>query len=223
MLARRRPTLRPGLNRKVVVAAIAVVTLGLAGCSSDTGATETTASATTTSSTGTASTPAESGLVLEDGWAKAGSGMTGVFGTLKNTTDRPLTVTGGTSPVAGRIETHTMQQKDGAMVMVLAPDGFEIPAGGTHRLAPGEDHIMLIDLKEPLTNGTDVSFTLTTKEGTKAEVTVPVRDFTGADEQYLPGEDGTGGSMDHGTMTDDATMSGSGSMTMTPSQTPEND
>ena len=206
------PLRRTATRRTAAVAGLAALALGLAACSGDT-ATE----STQTSAASAESSQAEA-LVLEDGWAKASEGMTGVFGTLKNNGTEKVTVTGGSSPAAGRIETHTMVNKDGAMVRVKDEDGFDVPAGGVYKLEPGGDHIMLIDLKEPLTSGTEVTLTITTSEGTEATVTVPVREFSGADEEYLPGEGHGSESMTDGSMTHDSmTHDSSGSGTMSPS------
>ena len=70
-----------------------------------------------------------------------------------------------------------MQPKDG---------GFPMPAGGTHVLAPGADHIMLLDLKQPLQVGKDVEVTLSFEDGSTMPFTAQVRDFSGADETYKP-------------------------------------
>lgn len=169
---------RPPSTTRPALAGLAALALGLSACSGD---------AATGTTPGTGDAPAQA-LGLEDGWAKADDGMTSAFGTLTNSGTQTLTVTGGSSPSAGRVEMHTMEDQNGAMVMVHDEDGFDIPAGGSHELSPGGDHIMLIDLTEPLPSGTEVTFTLTTQEGSEATFTVPVREFSGADEDYLPGE-----------------------------------
>lgn len=135
-------------------------------------------------------------LTLTDGWAKAGTGMTGAFGTLTNTTDAPITITTAASDAASRTELHTMsKQDDGTMKMVQKEGGFVVPAQGTVKLVPGGDHVMLIGLKEELRNGDQVRITLTSTSGESYEWTVPVRSFAGAEEEYLPGATSTG--MDH--------------------------
>jgi len=56
--------------------------------------------------------------------------------------------------VADRIEIHSNVQDDnGVMRMVELEDGISIVSGGTHLLAPGGDHIMLLGLTEPLEQG----------------------------------------------------------------------
>lgn len=139
------------------------------------------------------STAASGALTLTDGWAKAGTGMTGAFGTLTNSTDAAITITTASSDVAARTELHTMaKQDDGTMKMIQKEGGFVVPANGTATLAPGGDHVMLIGLKQELRNGDRVTITLTATSGESYEWTVPVRSFTGAEEEYLPGATSTG-------------------------------
>lgn len=62
-----------------------------------------------------------------------------------------------------------MAVKDGIMTMRPLPGGLDIPAGGTVTLKPGGYHIMFLDLKTPLKEGTKVDGTLTfEKAGTVA-------------------------------------------------------
>lgn len=74
-----------------------------------------------------------------------------------STADRLL---GGSSPIAGRVEIHNMEMTDGIMKMRPVPDGVEIPAGDTVKLAPGGYHFMLLDLKQPIVEGEMIPVTL---------------------------------------------------------------
>lgn len=168
------------------LAAAAVLTLG-AAC----GTPQSPTAASTTAPT-TTSVRAQA-LTLVDGWAKAGTGMTGAFGTLTNTTGAPVTLTGGTSPAAARVELHTMaKQPDGTMKMVKKEGGFVLAAGAKLTLEPGGDHIMLIGLTKELRNGDRVDLTLTSSTGESYPISVPVRSFSGAGETYLPAAPSTG-------------------------------
>lgn len=165
----------------------AALVLGTAACGSPTPPTSPTATAVA------ADAASAKGLTLTNGWAKAGTGMTGAFGTLANSTDRPITVTSASSDVASRTELHTMaKQADGTMKMVQKEGGFVIPAKGSASLVPGGDHIMLIGLERELRNGDEVRVTLTATSGESYEWTIPVRSFTGAEEEYLPDATSTG-------------------------------
>ena len=113
--------------------------------------------------------------------------MTAMFGTLKNSGAKEITVVSASSPAAGQVELHEVVGQPGSTTMRPKEDGFVIPAGGSHVLAPGGDHIMLMDLKGPLQAGADVEVTLSFNDGSSLPFTAQVRDFQGAAENYQPG------------------------------------
>ncbi len=182
-------------RRVAVTCSMILLAGGLAACGSD--------SPTAPAASSSASTSvAPSGLVLDDGWVKAvdampapsatSTGMAGMapmsamFGTLRNTSGAEITVTGGSSPVAGVVELHeTVKNDSGQMQMQPKAGGIVIPAGGSHVLQPGGDHVMLIELTGPLENGGSTTLTLTTSGG-DVTLNVPVRAFPGAQESYAP-------------------------------------
>lgn len=183
-------TLTSATRRVALTAAVAALTLGVAGCGSD-----------DSPPSGTGS-PAAAALVVDDGWVKAvdemptsGSPspsatmsmpMSALFGTLRNTSDEDITIEGGTSPSAEMIELHeTVENDSGQMQMQPKQGGFVVPAGGTYVLKPGGDHVMLMGLTGPLRNGAETTVTLRTSAGEFA-LTVPVRVFSGAEESYVP-------------------------------------
>jgi copper(I)-binding protein len=125
-------------------------------------------------------------LSIKDPWVKAaGSGMTAAFGTLVNGTDHQVTVVSATSPVSP-LELHEMAVRDGKMVMQPKRGGFVIPAGGTHELSPGGDHLMLMKPAAPIKAGDEVSFTLTLDDGTTVGFSAVAKPFVGANESYAP-------------------------------------
>jgi copper(I)-binding protein len=72
------------------------------------------------------------------------------------------------------------------MKMTQLKGGLTVPTGGSAELAPGADHIMLVELRAPLANGEDVSLVMATADGSTLDWTVPVRSFAGAEETYVP-------------------------------------
>ncbi len=136
---------------------------------------------------------ADHAVMLNEGWAKAGDtgGMTGVFGTLENMGDADLTITSVESDDAGMIELHEVTA-DGVMQEIKGD--VVIPANGTFELAPGANHIMLMDLKKDLLAGSEVTFTLNLKSADGETMSVPftvlVKDYAGANENYGGGEHG---------------------------------
>ncbi len=159
--------------------------LALAGCGSSSDTATAASPAAATSATGAPA--AAAAVTLSDAWVKASpSGMTGMFGTLKNTTDKEITIVGGMSDVAGMIETHEVVMVDGEMKMQPKAGGFVIPAGGEHKLAPGHDHIMLMSLKQAVKPGDQITVTLKLGDGTTATVSGIAKEFAAGQESYKP-------------------------------------
>lgn len=156
----------------------------LTGCTANTAE-----PAKTIEQTSAALEQAEQTVTITDGWAKAGEkdGMTGVFGTIENHGEADLTITGLASDQAGSIELHEVV--DGVMQKIEGE--VTIPAGGSIELAPGQDHIMLMQLNDDLLAGDDVAFQLTFDDGSTADLTVLVKDYSGAQEDYADVEGGT--------------------------------
>ncbi|GAA3618542.1 hypothetical protein GCM10022199_23780 [Marihabitans asiaticum] len=161
----------------------------LAGCGGEDAST--TASATDPTTSSSSAEQATSPLTISDGWVKAtDEGMTGAFGTLRNSGEQDIVITGGSSDIAGMVEAHVMTTDDsGQMVMTEAKDGHTVPAGGELVLEPGGPHLMLMQLEEPVVAGTDYVITVTTKGGESVDLTVAGREFSGAEEDYDGGED----------------------------------
>lgn len=132
--------------------------------------------------------PMASTVAITDQWASAAdTGMAAVFGTLTNSGHHDAVVVSGNSSVAGRVEVHeVVPDSTGSKTMRPKEGGLAIPADGSHELVPGGDHLMLMDLNEPLTPGSDVTLTVVFSDGSTLPVTAQVRDFAGADEEYQP-------------------------------------
>ncbi len=125
---------------------------------------------------------------VRDQWASAAeSGMTAVFGMFENSGHHDAHVVSATSQAAGMVELHeVVPDSTGAKTMRPKDGGFTIPAGGSHELVPGGDHLMLMDLKAPLQPGADVTVTVVFEDGSTLPVTAQVRDFAGGNENYQP-------------------------------------
>ncbi|ODA90638.1 hypothetical protein ATY41_09450 [Leifsonia xyli subsp. xyli] len=152
---------------------VAAILLGLTGCAVHLPA--------------SAQTPGKQadGVQVSKAWVKAaGSGMTAAFGDVKNTGSGTAIVVGATSSAASSLQLHETVTKNGAETMQEAKSGFRIPAGSTLHLAPGGSHIMLMGLKAPLEAGQKISVTLRFSDGSTSPVAVPVKDFSGANENY---------------------------------------
>lgn len=162
----------------------------LTGCAAEDAVTPAAAPAATAAAA-TAAAPLETdGLTITDPWVKAtDTGMTATFGTLVNSSDTEVTIESASSSVS-MMELHEMAASDsGEMVMRPKEGGFVIPAGGTHVLEPGADHLMMMNVTAPVKPGDEVAVTLTAKDGSTYEFTAPARSFAGGNETYEEGDD----------------------------------
>ncbi|MFF5077252.1 copper chaperone PCu(A)C [Actinoplanes sp. NPDC000266] len=158
------------IARRSFVTAAALVAATLAGCGS----------------TSDASAPAAATLTVKDPWVKAvDKGMTAAFGTLVNDTGQDVTVVKAATSISP-MELHEMAMQDGKMVMRPKEGGFVVKAGGTHELAPGGDHLMIMDPSAPIKPGDELRFTLTLGDGGTVQFTAVAKPFTGAGESYAP-------------------------------------
>ncbi len=157
----------------------AVAALALTGCATGTSA-----------SSDEAVSAAADVVTVSDAWVKAADeGMTGAFAELENDGSADVTVVAASTDAAAMVELHeTAMGDDGEMAMSEVDGGFVVTAGGTHVLEPGADHIMLMSLTGPLAAGDEVTITLTFSDESTLEFTAPVKDFSGANENYDEGE-----------------------------------
>lgn len=126
-------------------------------------------------------------LSITDPWIKAAdTGMTGAFGTIVNESDHDVRIVSASAELA-KAELHeSVTGGDGQMVMRPKADGIVVPAHGEHELAPGGDHVMLMDLTGPIEPGDDVAVTLTADDGSTFTFTASARTYAGANEKYEP-------------------------------------
>lgn len=135
-------------------------------------------------------------LTIDDAWVKtADSGMTAVFGRLRNSSSSPMTVISATTSASARSELHEMAMVGGTMQMRPKKDGFVIPAGATYLLAPGGKHLMVMDLKKPIRPGDVVDVKLTLTDGSSVGFSALGKASSGGKEKYAPGKSPTPSSM----------------------------
>jgi hypothetical protein len=139
---------------------------------------------------------ADVAVEVKNAWARAtvtGQMATGAFMTL--TAKEGATLVGVATPAAGVAQVHEMKMEGGVMKMAEVKGGLVLPAGKAVELKPGGYHLMLMDLKAPLTNNTTVPLTLVFKDAkgveSKTEIKVPVK-------QVAPANAGAGMSMGMG-------------------------
>ena len=93
----------------------------------------------------------------------------GAYVVLRNDGDRPVSLTGASSPAYGEAMLHESSRAGGMSRMTMV-DALAIPAHGTQALAPGSYHLMLMDAKQPVRPGDIVRVTLKFGDGS----TLPV-------------------------------------------------
>lgn len=177
-----------------LTAALFTTTLALTACSSDgnDGASSSTEGSVDSSATAeTAATDAANSeqdspaLTLADGYCRAkeeASDMTACFGTLKNTSKEDITVESfaaddleGASTELHEVVDGQMRQKEG---------GFAIPAGDSQELAPGGEHLMIMNYADPIEAGDTLTISLTLSDGTETTADFPVREQPSGEENY---------------------------------------
>jgi copper(I)-binding protein len=137
---------------------------------------------------------------VSDAWIRAtvkGQGGTGGFMNL--TASQPLTLTGFSTAAAADSELHEMAM-DGGVMRMHEVDSLPLPAGQTVSLRPGMGghHLMLMDLKQQLKEGDEVTVTLKLRtadgKALTQDVKVPVKSGARA---MTPAMGASGASTDH--------------------------
>jgi len=89
-----------------------------------------------------------------------------------------------TSPVAAKVEFHSMSMEGNIMRMREITGGIPIPPGGSVNFVPGGMHIMLIGLKQRLAPGSDIPLTLSFNGAAQVSLKVPVRGPSGGHHHH---------------------------------------
>ena len=104
---------------------------------------------------------AHDGMHINDAYARSTNPKVGaVFLQLENHRQVACTLQSVTTDAAERAELHTHLDEYGVMKMTRIEGGIPVDAGQTHDLARGGDHIMLLGLTRPLTDGDSLTLTL---------------------------------------------------------------
>jgi copper(I)-binding protein len=112
---------------------------------------------------------------VEEPWARATApGAKVGAGYMKFSTTVADRLIGASSPAAARVEMH-VTMKQGDVMRMREVKAYDIPAGGGFALEPGGAHLMLVDLKAPLKEGTRVPMTLRFEKGGEVKVELQVR------------------------------------------------
>jgi periplasmic copper chaperone A len=128
--------------------------------------------------------PALAQTTVKDAWVRgtvAQQKATGAFFSISSVGGGKLL--SASSPAAGVVEIHEMMM-DGSTMKMRAVPAVDLPPGKAVELKPGGYHVMLMDLKAPLTAGQSIDLTLVVegKDGKQENITVkaPVKALGGA-------------------------------------------
>ncbi len=118
------------------------------------------------------------GIMIKDAYVRTamkGAKSGAAFMQIMNHTDTDDRLIAAASDVAKKVELHTHKDMgEAVMKMVHVEEGFIIPAGGTHGLARGGDHVMFMGLTQDMVQGESVEVTLTFENAGDIVVQVPV-------------------------------------------------
>jgi periplasmic copper chaperone A len=117
-------------------------------------------------------------LVIDAPWARAtppGARIGGGFLTITNTGSQADRLTGGTASFADRVEIHQTEMMSNVMHMHQMADGVEIKPGQKVEFKPGSYHLMFVNLKAPLKQGSRVKATLNFEKAGAVDVEFPVQ------------------------------------------------
>jgi periplasmic copper chaperone A len=120
---------------------------------------------------------ADSNLLITDAWIREGSPVSRVLAgylTLKNQTNRDISLIGISSPDAGMIEIHETIEKDGMMSMDYIPSVL-IQANSSITLSPGHKHLMLMNISHPFKAGEQIKLAFKFDNGQKKTIMVMVK------------------------------------------------
>jgi periplasmic copper chaperone A len=119
--------------------------------------------------------PALAQVSVKDPWVRAtvaGQKATGAFMQIADPAGGKLV--GASASVAGVVELHEMSMEGTTMKMRAVP-AIDLPAGKPVDLKPGGLHVMLMDLKQPLSAGDSVALTLVVEGKDKKRETIEVK------------------------------------------------
>ncbi|WP_299610307.1 copper chaperone PCu(A)C [uncultured Tateyamaria sp.] len=118
------------------------------------------------------------GIMVMDPYARAAGPAAksgAAFMMIRNETGQDDTLIAAETDAAARVELHThVEVSDGVMQMTEIEGGITLPAGGTHHMMRGGDHVMLMGLTGPLEQDSTIDVTLVFEKAGEVVVTIPV-------------------------------------------------
>jgi len=117
-------------------------------------------------------------ISISDPYARVSTMMSksgAAFMVIENHAETDDRLVAAASDIAARVELTTHKEDaNGVMKMMEVEEGFAIPAGGSHALARGGDHVMFMGLNRSLEHGDVVEVTLTFEQAGDITLEIPV-------------------------------------------------
>jgi hypothetical protein len=121
---------------------------------------------------------AESKVVVEGAWVgevPPSSPVAAAYMTIKNNGTADDKLLGVTSSISGSTMVHQTVVDDKGVASMDMIDALVIPAGKSITLKPGGTHIMLMDLKEPVTGKEKIELDLKFENAGEMKIEAPVK------------------------------------------------
>ncbi len=125
-----------------------------------------------------AATASQAEILIRDAYALVSTKMAksgAAFMEIVNTGDQDDRLIGVSTDAARKAQLHTNRiDANGVARMVHVPEGFPVPAGGSHALKRGGDHVMMMGLTRPLDEGDRIRLILRFEKAGEVPVEAPV-------------------------------------------------
>ncbi len=116
-------------------------------------------------------------IFIEAPWARASIGTSrpvAAYMTIGNAGTKEITLTTMRADVSANISIHNTEVDSDGVIRMSAQKSVNIPAGERITLEPGGMHAMIMNLRAPLTAGTEIPLTLVFENGEEITILVPV-------------------------------------------------
>lgn len=98
---------------------------------------------------------------------------------ITNNSDEDDRLIGATAEFAGKTQVHEMKMNNDVMEMRHLENGLAIPAGETVTLKPGAEHLMFMQLSQPMNEGEGHMITLEFEKAGQVKLHFPVGNLGG--------------------------------------------